>query len=66
MENNIHYNEEDGTGYFFDGNNWYMMPRNIDGTYDYECISNVDDMSSDGCSQEMIEGVYNFLNSVVN
>jgi len=66
IENNIHYNEADGTGYFFDGNDWYMMPRNTDETYDYECISRVDEMQSDGCSEQDIDSVNIFLNSVVN
>ena len=61
MENNIYYNEADGTGYFSDGNDWYMMPRNTDETYDYECISRVDEMHSDGCSEQDIESVNTFL-----
>jgi len=66
IENNIHYNEADGTGYFFDGNDWYMMPRNADETYDYDCISRVDEMQSDGCSEQDIDSVNIFLNSVIN
>tara|TARA_R110000803_G_scaffold80026_1_gene145759 strand:+ start:92 stop:340 length:249 start_codon:yes stop_codon:yes gene_type:complete len=66
MDNNIYYNKADGTGYFFDGNNWYMMPRNADETYDYDCISCVDEMHSDGCSEQDIDSVNKFLNFVCN
>jgi len=61
MENNIYYNKADGHGYFFDGNNWQMMPRFANGDYDYECISRVDEMQDHGCSQEMIDAVYTFI-----
>ena len=64
----IHYNPEDGNGYFQDNDNkWCMAPKLVDGnslSYDWDCISNVEDMASNGVGEEEIARVNEFINSI--
>ena len=56
---------KDGTGYYQDkDNDWCMVPQNIDGSYDWNGMSYVDDMRSSGVSEEDIIRVNQFINSI--
>ena len=57
---------KDGTGYYQDkDNDWCMVPQNIDGSYDWNGMSYVDDMKSSGVSEEDIIRVNQFINSIL-
>ena len=63
----IHYNPEDGHGYYKFGHEWRMVPKLVDGnslSYDWDCISNVEDMASNGVGEEDIARVNEFINSI--
>ena len=56
---------KDGTGYFQDKQNkWCMAPRNLDGSYDWHCVSYIEDMESDGVGEKDIANVKQFINSI--
>jgi hypothetical protein len=56
---------KDGTGYFQDKQNkWCMAPQNLDGSYDWHCVSYVEDMEFDGVGEKDIANVKQFINSI--
>ena len=58
---------KDDTGYYRNKENkWCMVPRNVNGSYDWYCMSYVEDMKSDGVSEEDIVRVNQFINSIEN
>ncbi len=64
----IHYNPEDGNGYFQDNQKkWCMAPKCIDGnslSYDWDCVSYVEDMKSDGASEQDINKALEFISLI--
>ena len=56
---------KDGTGYFQDRHtNWCMAPKKLDGSYDWGCVSYVDDMRSNGVGEKEIWKVKQFVASL--
>jgi len=56
---------KDDTGYYQNKENkWCIVPRKVDGSYDWNCMSYVEDMKSDGVSEEDIVRANQFINSI--
>ena len=65
----VHDNPEDGHGYWQDNENkWWMAPKCINYgarlQYDWHCVSCVEDMKSDGASEQDITRVNEFISSI--